>query len=120
MRRNPRTPILATLALLAAAFTLHPAQAQTSGGMNAPLGSTSPTQVQVITPPIDAQALRERRRKHEQKLTADTDKLVTLATQLKTEMAHPTTGTPPVEALNIATQIQKLAHSIQKQLQSQP
>jgi hypothetical protein len=92
------------------------AHAQQGPTSNVIPGVNQPIQVTEITPGLNAQAAWDLRRKREEKLLSDTDKLVMLANQLKEEVGKRTPNTLSSKQIKETEEIERLSKSIRKGL----
>lgn len=76
-----------------------------------PLGPEEP-----LPPQMQAQQTRSRNSERQKRLVADTDKLLTLATQLKQEVDKTNKDVMSVDVIKKADEIEKLAHSVKERM----
>jgi hypothetical protein len=67
-------------------------------------------------PRVEAQQARARSTDRQKKLVADTDKLLALATELKTDVDKTNQNILSVDVIKKADEIEKLAHSVKERM----
>jgi hypothetical protein len=101
-----------------------------SGGQRAqPSAPQQPGQNSVIPPPgsglpdfgpsnpkVEEQQARARSTERQKKLVADTDKLLALATELKTDVDKTNQNILSMDVIKKADEIEKLAHSVKERM----
>jgi hypothetical protein len=92
-----------------------PAQQQTG-----PLGSAPPSgglpDFGPNSPKIEEQQAKARSNERQKKLVADTDKLLALATELKTDVDKTNQNILSMDVIKKADEIEKLAHSVKERM----
>ena len=68
------------------------------------------------SPHLEEQQARARNNERQQKLVADTNKLLALATDLKTQVDKTDKGIMSVDVIKKADEIEKLAHSVKERM----
>lgn len=76
-----------------------------------PIGPVEP-----LSPQIEEQQARSRNSDRQKRLVADTDKLLTLATQLKQDVDKTNKDVMSVDVIKKADEIEKLAHSVKERM----
>jgi hypothetical protein len=73
-----------------------------------PMGTTDPA--------MEQRQARSRNNDRQQRLVADTDKLLTLATELRNDVAKTNKDVLSVDVIKKAEEIEKLAHSVKERM----
>jgi hypothetical protein len=68
------------------------------------------------TPKIEEQQAKARSNERQKKLVADTDKLLSLATELKTDVDKTNQNILSMDVIKKADEIEKLAHSVKERM----
>jgi hypothetical protein len=97
-------------------FQPPPGQAGRIPGQNPKTGVLDPEEPDPMAPHRDQQQARLRNEDRQKRLVADTDKLLTLATNLKEQVDKSTKDTLSVDVIKKADEIEKLAHSVKERM----
>jgi hypothetical protein len=90
-----------------------PSQQQPSNpmGQPSPIGPAEP-----VPPQVSEQQERSRNNDRQKRLVADTDKLLSLATELKQQVDKTNKDVMSVDVIKKADEIEKLAHSVKERM----
>lgn len=92
-----------------------PTQRQPPGPLGRPPGQDLPPAA-MPDPAIAERQARSRNNDRQQRLVADTDKLLTLATELKNDVSKTNKDILSVDVIKKADEIEKLAHSVKERM----
>jgi hypothetical protein len=87
-------------------------------GQQQKTGVLDPEEPDPMAPHRDQQQARLRNEDRQKRLVADTDKLLTLATDLKEQVDKSTKDTLSVDVIKKADEIEKLAHNMKDQMKN--
>lgn len=93
-----------------------PAQTGRIPGQQPKTGVMEPDESDPMAPHRDQQQAKLRNEDRQKRLVADTDKLLSLATDLKEQVNKSTKDTLSVDVIKKADEIEKLAHSVKERM----
>jgi hypothetical protein len=97
-------------------FQPPPGQSGRIPGQQQKTGVLDPEEPDPMAPHRDQQQARLRNEDRQKRLVADTDKLLTLATDLKEQVDKSTKDTLSVDVIKKADEIEKLAHNVKERM----
>ena len=121
-RQRARAGVFAVLVLLGGSGTLGVSAQSTSTQRqqpldpSRPLGSDPSRSDDPFSGKLAEQAARSRNTDRQKRLVADTDKLLSLATELKQQVDKTDKNTLSVDVVKKADEIEKLAHSVKEKM----
>jgi hypothetical protein len=119
--RNLRLTVVGMVLLVTLPGTLSGGQRnQPSQQQTGPYGPPSPSgslpDFGPASPKIEEQQAKARSTERQKKLVADTDKLLALATELKTDVDKTNQNILSMDVIKKADEIEKLAHSVKERM----
>ncbi|NYF80374.1 hypothetical protein [Granulicella arctica] len=105
-----------TIILLGSGTPFLAQQGATLPSVRAPFGPGNSTDTNPLSPAAQEQMERSRQTDRQKKLIADTNRLLTLATELKTDMDKTSKDTMSLDVIKKAEEIEKLAHSVKERM----